>query len=577
MRNLVAVAFTVTVTALAGGCLTDPSDADPGDGTDGKADGNGTSFIGYIQGNSPFYWATSDYAGFTASAQSIGLPVATPIASTDALTRRLQTWVDRIDALVRDEVKRSTGSTLVAPRPIVEVLPSGNTFNAWVSPVVACSGVNPPGALAGSESFLRGSTLSHSAPYQCVRPTWPGADEFRVFWNRAKPGCTLAADLSVGGTSCAVDGAQPGELAVLSTSPYIHVSTDLIKGLSEPAMVVVLAHELGHYYRAHVSDAVLQRYNFWYDTELDRKKLPVPAANAADLQAKYAEIVNGPRTVQATVPGHYSPRLRAFLLTGIAPLLTERTEPGFVCAAARDALGPWVPSLLDGYGTATEAMTSYLRFEAALVACAPRLDLTGDPGAHAMSFGQVIMAVFGAKLTGATFPFHATLADVLAALDTRAVRLDQKAATLTRQVSQNRIGLYTTEQEADEIALEISTRLGLAPDQVLESWLGFMTAIAGAVPPAYRAQYEQANTSCKALLDAGFSTTSASGTKVPVFVPIGDLSEPHHSDCYRLFNFWRAQKLRKYQVTTPVVFEAGWDALQAEAQQLSADAATRGM
>lgn len=549
-------------------------------GDDGKADGSGGSFIGYIQANTPFYWAPSDYAAFSASEASIGMPASpTPVDANDALTQRLQSWIDRIDAVVRAEVRQTTGAELVAPRPIVEILPTSSTFNAWVSPTVACTGIELAGAEAGTtaRSFLQSAQITHGSGYQCVHPAYPGVDDFRTFWDRHKPACKVGADVTVGGTGCNVAvNAPAGELALFATSPYIHVTSDLIAAVSERTLAIVLAHELGHYYRAHVSDAVIQRYNFWYDSEPDRKKLPVPAANATDLQAKYAELVDGPRTVQAAVPGHYSPRFRTFLLTAIAPLLVARTEPSFACATARDALGPWTSSLLAGYGIPTDAMDAYLAFEAKLVACAPRVDLTGDPGPTALSYGSVLMAVLNAKLPAVTLPFHATLDQVLDALDAKAVKLDLKEVALVKQVQQNRIGLYTIEEEADDIALEISARLGISPDDVVASWLEFMQAIALAVPEYYRAQYQDENATCQAMLATGFTTTDASGTTTPTFVPIGDLSEPHHSDCYRLFNFWREQKLRKYTVADPIAFPDDWATMQDEAKRLSAAAAAIG-
>ncbi len=547
----------------------------------GKADGTGRSDIGYIQANTPFYWGQSDYADFLASTASIGYPThPVPLGPSDALTQRLQSWIDRIDAIVRAEVEASTGQELVAPKPVVEILPTGSTFNAWVSTTVACTGTTlappvPPGTPPAPTTITMLSSTMYAplSAYHCVRPTYPGIAELATFWNRHKPACKINANHTVSGTGCTVENTgDPGELAVFATAPYIHVSSDLIAAVSERTLAVVLAHELGHYYRAHVSEATVQRYNFWYDSEPDRKKVPVAAANAADLQAKYAEIVAGPRTVQPAVAGRYSPRLRTFLLTAIAPLLGERTELGFVCAAARDAVGPWVSPLLDGYGTPTDATDAYLAFETKLAACASHLALTGDPGATSLSYGTVLMAVMAAKLPGVTLPFRATLADVIAALDAKARRLDAKQLALQTRIASNRIGLYTIEEEADDIALEISARLGIRPADVLASWFEFMQAVARSVPADWRMQIDDENTQCKARLDAGFVGSDGK----PSFVPIGDLSEPHHSDCYRLFNFWREQKLRKYSVTTPYEFGADWAPLQEEAAQLSATARTNG-
>lgn len=531
---------------------------------DGKADGQGGSYIGYIQGNSPFYWAPSSFDDFNRVWTGLGEP-ANPVAidGTDPLTARLQTWIDRIDAIVRKEVKDTTGDELVAPKPIVEVLPSGSTFNAWVSPTVACTGFGDP----SSKTFLQSTQVTVGGGYDCVRPTYPDLTSFREFWARHQPACKVEADGSVDGTGCTIqtDGA-PGELELFSTAQYVHVSSDLIAAVSERTLAVVLAHELGHYYRAHVSDAVIQKYNFWYDSEPDRKKLPVPAANAADLQTQYSALVNGPRSVQAATAGHYSARFRNFILTSIAPLLVERTETGFVCAAARDALGDWTNELLQGYGMPTDAMTSYLAFESKLVTCAPKLNLTGDVGATSLSYGTVLMQVMAAKLGTVTLPFQgATLANVLDALNAKAVKLDTKEASLVKQVKQNRIGLYTIEEEADDIALELSARMGIAPADVIASWQEFMDAIALAVPESYRQSYLDENASCKAMLDSNF--TDADGT--PTFVPIGDLSEPHHSDCYRLFNFWREAKLRGYTADGSYEFPGDWQQFRDEAATLS--------
>ena len=425
---------------LVAGCATVDS-AEGIDETGGKADGPSSSHIGFVQSNSPYYWAHSTYDEHTRVSLNIGSPaLPAPIADADPLTARLQQWVDRIDAIVRAEVKASSGAPLAAPRPILKVLPSARTFNAWVSGTMACTGVGA----AGAPTFLQPRAVTYGANYDCLRPDYTGGlDELRAFWARNQPACKLGADGLVSGAACEVlQSDAPGELEILATAQYIHVSTDLIATLSEPALVVIIAHELAHYYRAHASEIATLRYDFWYDSEPDRKKVPVPAANAAELQAQYAAILAGPQTVQAATPGRYSPRLRTYVLTAIAPLLAERTEATFVCAAARDALGTWTAPLIEGYGLPTDAMQDYLAFESKLAACASRLKLTGDVGAASLSYGTVLMTVFGAKLGKITLPFQgATLANVLDALNTRAVALDTKAARLVAKVQQNRIGL----------------------------------------------------------------------------------------------------------------------------------------
>jgi hypothetical protein len=567
-------AALVGIVATVGGCVIDEA-ADDGIafGTDGDGKADGTGALPLIQTNSPFYWADSDYAAFVTTATEVhGMSLGTPIADTDPLTARLQGWVDRLDAMVRTELERSMGEPLVAPKPIMKVVPSGHTYNAWVSGAIACMGTQVANAPADSASktLLTTREVYHGAFAACVQPTYPEVSDFRTFWERHKPACKLGADMTVGGAGCAEQSySSPGELSFISTSPYIHMTTDLIASVPEATVVVILAHELAHYYRSHVSDAKVQRYGFWYETELDRKKLPVPSTLANELAAAYAEITAGPESMQPAIAGHYSARLRPWILSSIAPLLLERNEPNFVCAAARSALGPWTDGLLAGYGMPVHEVESYLAFERALVACAPRLQMGSGGSATSLSYGTVLMSVPSAKLPGASFPFYASLADVLSSLNARAVRLDDKAASLQRRVRDNRIGLYTTEQEADNIALALSIKLGMRPDQVLTAWQDFMTAIVDVVPESHRAQYAQETAQCKSQLAADFTELDADGKRVPIFVSMGDLGSAHHSDCYRLFNFWREQKLRKYAPTRTITFDGGWDALRAQAKQLS--------
>lgn len=572
-------AALVGILGLVGGCAETPGDAHDSiefGSDDGKADG---SAIPLIQTNSPFYWAQSDYDSFRTTWFELGGWELKPaIDDADRLTARLQLWVDKLDTMVRTELERSMGEPLVTPKPILKVVPSGSTFNAWVSGTLACTGAPVAGAAAGTpdKTFLRSEEVYHGGFSTCVKPGWSELEDLQSFWARHQPKCKLGSDLSISGAACAVETyTAPGELAFLSVSPYIHFSTDLLAQLEEETVIVVLAHELGHYYRAHVSDAKVQRYNFWYETEVDRKKLPVPSALAQELQAAYAEIEKGPEAVQPNTAGHYSPRLRHWVLSSVAPMLRERTESNFVCAAARDALGPWVEPFLANYGLPSDGLTAYLDFERKLAACAPRLDMRSEGTATTLSFGTLLMKVPEAQLPPASFPFYSTLANVLDALNTKAVNLDQKAARLLQRVRDNRIGLYTTEQEADNLALALSVKLGISPDRVLAAWQDFMGAVARAVPEAYRPQYEAENAQCNAWLDAEFTTVDAHGKRTPVFVPMGDLTEPHHSSCYRLFNFWREQKLKNYAPATELALDGGWSELREYAKQLS-DAARGG-
>jgi hypothetical protein len=592
--------------------------------TTGSADADHTAgdFVRY---NSPYTWVATDYPTFVEAYQSISFwgVGATPLPDDHPLAVRLQTWLDRLDATVRASFEMRNGAPLLAPKPIVKVLPTPSTFNAWVSPLPACTGaplgpiaiasndagaasdampsfdpdagaplddagalVPPPPPRVPSIGLMGGDTVMTGTWYKCVHPAEWSRDGFVSFWNASGAACRLDADgaggLRVSGKTCQNAGATADDLGSFATTPYIHVTTDLIASVEEKTMAVILAHELGHYYRGHVTPAVRHKYNFWFDRDPHQAKTPVPSANAVELEKTYREIAEGPKPVGgAAIKSRYSARLRPYLLQGLAPLLTARTEPDFVCAKARDALGPWTAELLASDGVPSEdARGKFLGFESALAECAPKVALGAEPGAAALSLGSVMLPALQLGPRGASLHLGDGLAQWLESMNARAKKLDDKAAQLVKHLEQNRIGVYTIEQEADDIAIELATRLGISNDEVLAAWLDFMGAIDKAYDKAFfspeeQKQYREQNAEltaveCKALLDAEFTQTDASGAKKAVFVRLGNLAEPHHASCYRLYNLWREKQVHKYPTgAAQPELQPAWHELKAEAAKLS--------
>lgn len=546
----------------------------------------------HVQENSPYYWASSEYAAFRdayANASWSQLPES--LGDAHPLAIRVQTWLDRIDAIVRADVERDTGKPLVAPRPIAKVLVSRSTFNAWVSGLPVCLGgpFGAPAAPTSYAAYVDRDLVQPITTSSCIRAEGWRRDEAAVFWNAGKPACSLEPQgdgLVAKGRGCTVQSADADDVSFAATSPFIQFTTDLLAAVEEDTVAVVAAHELGHYYRAHVTARARANYGFWYETDGASRRAPLPARNAAELEAAYKEVVQDGRVLGATFGGHYSARLRPLLLSGIAPILAEREEVDFVCARARDALGPWTREILEAEAPGEEARRAYLAFERALAACAPRLELTGDPGARGISAGRVLFAA-GALRPGpkakVTLRFGDTLAAFVDRLDVQAKELDAKAKRLEDRLRRNGVGLYTTEQEADDFAMELSVRLGLSPERVLEAWLDFMRAVDRVYEQSYspeelarmRAERHEIDTpTCEAMLRAGFTRTDETGATVPVTVPLGALDEAHHGSCYRLFNLWREARAHRY-VPGPAQepLDPPWRDLRAQAQDLAANAA----
>lgn len=320
------------------------------------------------------------------------------------------------------------------------------------------------------------------------------------------------------------------------------------------------------------------KYGFWYEREEGRKKTPVAAQNAAELEAAYREVIQAGRPLGGpSFASRYSARTRPFLLAGIAPLLLARTEQGFACAAARDALGPWVNAIQQSEVPSKEDREAFVSFETKLAACASKVKLGGDPSATSISAGSVLFAAAAnrpgpkAKIS---LKLGDTLGDFLTRFDTESKAIDGKAARFVARLKSNKIGLYTTEQEADEVALELATKAGLTNEAVLGAWLEFMRASDRLYErsftkedlDAWRAQSGELDApTCGALLASDFTKDGK-----PVSVNMGVLEEPHHAGCYRLFNLWREAKAKKYvPAAAPAALSPEWSVLKAHSVELT--------
>ncbi|MBS2017988.1 MAG: hypothetical protein JST00_34245 [Deltaproteobacteria bacterium] len=581
-RRRAIAAMAVVVAAVSAGACAAP------EGDEAGSQEAAATERKLVHENAPYWWAPSSYEEMRSS-QSLGFGQTLPaaIADDEALTVRLQTWLDRFHAITQRDVERETGKPFAAPRPIAKVLHSKSTFNAWVSGVPACIGAKfgKPEAATGIAAFVENDRVYQVYADACIRPTEWKRSELVSFWNADKPACSLAEDgdaLVTRGAKCDASATPPADdVAIVAASPFIHFSSDLLAELDEDTVAVVAAHELAHYYRGHTTARGRAKYGFWYEREDGRKKAPVPAQNAAELEAAYREVVQAGRPLGGpSFASRYSARTRPFLLAGIAPLLQARTEQGFVCAAARDAIGPWVSTIRQSEVPSAEDRAAFLAFESKLAACASRLELGGDPGAKSISAGSVLFAAAADKpgpKVKISLKWGDTLGDFLARFDAQSKELDAKAERFAARLKSNKIGLYTTEQEADEIALELSTKAGLTSEQVLRGWLDFMRAVDRSYARAYakedidrwRAQTGELDAeTCSALLASDFTKDGR-----PVSVNMGVLEEPHHAGCYRLFNLWREARARQFvPAAPPEALSPAWSVLKSRAAELTATA-----
>jgi Zn-dependent protease with chaperone function len=539
--------------------------------------------------NNPHVWVETEYSPVAEQLSNWGMGAPT-LDDKDPLSVRLQFWLDRMHGAVGDLVA-AKGNPLTAPRPLIKILKDEATINAWVMSVNTCTGIELQGtapapgsfgidagameagapgldagiAVAPSLSLLQLSSMTYAASCADPRVAW-NKNAFAAYWNGQGGTCGLrvSGDKITATENCAPKNTT--KLAAASTSNYIHFTSGLLRNLDEVAMATVLAHELGHYYRGHVLESTKARARFWYEDGGEER--PMESARAKDLEERYKKLEHAEHSLSSgglVLKGKYSPRLRGLLVNSVGPIL-KRIPGSFGCSIARDTLGPWAASVVNQFPS-LEAQRAYLRYESEVFACASSLKFSlegvgagqapspNDGGSDAgigptanlhtllVSLQHTAMSEYG------LLSLPSTLGELLYGADQFARKQETEEEAFLTLLRENKIGLYTTEQEADDISLELMTNLGYTSDEVVEAWIriGYefdrvrREAGSGAWESYIReSKYDVKQ--CENLLRQDFKNFGRS-----VFVPIGDLHGNHHGNCYRIFNIHRESKKHLYK------------------------------
>lgn len=577
----------------------------------------------YIQQNHPLYWNDSSFEEFRRVSEAGSWSSnPQPVGADDVAQKWLQAWTDRIDAMVREKVKRDSGSELVAPKPIMHLLPSSSISNAWVTAVPACTSWTvraksdaPPAAEedAGAPAEDAGSTDEDAgAPKPPPAPTAlvfdhyskrvsklsttgsgesetlaciPRADfeaereKFLAAWNEGVPACKaeIAADGAIEVAPSCVSGlTQASQAALYAISPHVQFASDLLAAGTEAGAVFVVAHELAHFYRAHGSPLARHKYGFWYDQDPKKARRPVEAKEGTELKKLYEEVLAVPRANELTLPGStYSPRYRALVVGGVCGYLRDRSaqsEPATPlsdsCKASADSCKA-VSSFSYSTSATAEQLEAYLALEKSLVECgaSEKLGSVADP-----SVSKLISALQskGYLPAGAadTVPVPESFGALLTQLQEKAVEFDGKVTAFAERLRLGRIGLYTTEQEADELALEWVNLLGFPTKDAVEGWITYLQFFEKWGPP----HGEPSAKECGEKFRADFKDGNKFST-----VFLGDLNSAHHAGCYRVYNLWREQRAHRY---VPAELQrpdgASWDAVLEQAKKLTSEAPSGG-
>jgi hypothetical protein len=106
----------------------------------------------------------------------------------------------------------------------------------------------------------------------------------------------------------------------------------------------------------------------------------------------------------------------------------------------------------------------------------------------------------------------------------------------------HRLGFYTTEQEADEISLELLAYIGVPPSVAIDQTMNSLKMIGGLGGEPDPNALKWAD--CAMLRDQGWRDFDG---KV-AYVPVGDPSDAHHNQCFRAFNLAREMAAHRYKL-----------------------------
>lgn len=583
---------------LAALCLFGVACSAQNDASTGNADSDITSGE-IVAGNSPYYWANLSYEDHVRATGTLGYPGPTNLASDDDPLRvRLQTWADRFDAALR-----KTTRNRVAPHPVVKLLKSAQTMNAWSEGTVARLGVpfGDPSATGSTPVSLLGlfaaNPLSTAdlAGYESMLvqpPEWKRLQSFTQIWDMAAGECTFSAagDRLTPREGCSLAGFAAPDVATVATSPFVTVSTDLVAMLDEKAMAFVMAHELGHLYRAHSSPLTARKYDFWYEQGADVPRRPVPSSESAELQRIYAQLVRQDGPLERVTGVHFAPQAR-FTVASLASFGVFGDCSAVLGWSSSHSAYDLVARAQTGAVADARLAEDYRTLEAAVLQCqdgATFVDETQSPlvpgvlGAAAIG-GQLR---YGGRTPESAYPRAGeTVRGYLDRLNDVARDLAREQEAFVARVREEGIGLYTTEQEADEVALELLARVGIGADDALAGWLQFMGAFdalqGSALTPLSTETGDATAAQCGAWLKDDFTTTDERGARVPILMTLGSLEDTHHGSCYRLYNLWRESRAhrggRETQVAAPEPLSPPWEELVEHARALRDQAAGQGL
>ena len=305
---------------------------------------------------------------------------------------------------------------------------------------------------------------------------------------------------------------------------------------SEGALVYTLLHELAHYFRSHsLVQKSLFQYFYHRDGSTDQLSQPPRDERMAALGQRLQKL---PQVRTQPIEGQtwHSEMFSygRFLLTSlIEPACSPKESPCF------QSCKPWISlmqdqgrmSLLGRFPQARlsgRSLEIYREWEHDLTQC------LGTVSRDRVSLAEVRKVFWRADIPNAVGTDW-RLIDAAKAMNQKMMADGNANDQVLTEALQAKLGYYTTEEEADNLALSWLGLVGLPASVAFDHWWAFAAFFD---PTSLDSPLNFSLARCLQLYQAVPRWTEGG---LPVQVPIGSFSDPHHSSCYRIWNLDQRQ------------------------------------
>ena len=500
----------------------------------------------------------------------------TPLNSDHIIAKRVQYWMDKIDTIYRNQVGEKAAGI---PKPKAFIIDSVQE-NAFVAPVVICiekpvvaksfadksEKVAPyePGIIADDSAFMPGSMFNYDSTKFCT----PASDTFTpekvvAYLKLTSPQCnvTYSGSRFIIDDACVPmlgNGAISPRLGVMTTSNQISYFTKLMKTVtSEAEFVSVIAHELGHYYGAHVTYG-LKSFVYQQKGKKNESKRPT------ELRIHSGLLADGLAAERITMStGDFDETFKTVLSKTVAKamsfdniLISASALKIDSCRRAQTQLGNLQKVDFDWTFNKKTPLISrnvhYPAFEKEFVACAKEVKIANSTVDAILAKTPAISLEITAMILAGSYrdliktpkgPLIKTVWDGITDLQKQLDTISARLEPAKKELHAKNLGVYTTEQEADDFAVDMISKLGIDVKSSVNANMDLvkMAAKTPMEPPYDKVFPKEDPVECAKKLNDEWHKNG-----VYQFENLGALIDTHHSSCYRVFNASREVLAHNY-------------------------------